>query len=124
MFCVLLSIWLGAPLGLCLIPKICFSILLFSIFYFFVGCSSWDGFWILVFCVLLSIWLGAPLGLCLIPKKLFSILLFSIFYFFRGLFFLGWILEFSFLFSTFYLVGGSPRPVSYTQKTFFDFTVF
>ena len=31
---------------------------------------------------------------------------------------------FSFLFSTFYLVGGSPRPVSYTQKTFFDFTVF
>ena len=38
-FCFLLSIWLGAPLGLCLIPKKLFSILLFSIFYFFVGCS-------------------------------------------------------------------------------------
>ena len=27
-------------------------------------------------------------------------------------------MDFSFLFSTFYLAGGSPRPVSYTQKTF------
>ena len=33
-------------------------------------------------------------------------------------------MEFSFLRSTFYLVGRSPRPVSYTQKAFFDFTVF
>ena len=72
-----------------------------------------------MFCFLLSIWLGAPLGLCLIPKNFFFDFTVFYFLFFRGLFFLGWILGFSFLFSTFYLVGGSPRPVSYTQKTFF-----
>ena len=77
-----------------------------------------------MFCVLLSIWLGAPLGLCLIPKKFFFDFIVFYFLFFRGLFFLGWILDFSFLRSTFYLVGCSPRPVSYTQKIFFDFTVF
>ena len=33
-------------------------------------------------------------------------------------------LGFSFLFSTFYLVGGSPKLVSYTQKIFFRFYCF
>ena len=33
--------------------------------------------------------------------------------------FVGGIFDFSFLFSVFYLVGGSPRPVSYTEFFFY-----
>ena len=63
----------------------------------------------LVFYFLFSIWLGAPLGLFLIRKNLlyFSILI----SYFCGMSFLEGIFDFSFLFSVFYLIGGSPRPV-------------
>ena len=61
---------------------------------------------------------------CVLYPEIFSDFTVFYFLFFRGLFFLGWILEFSFLLSIFYLVGGSPRPVSYTQKTFFRFYSF
>ena len=78
-------------------------------FLVFVGCASLDGFLILF---ISSIGLGAPLGLFLMLHNLFCKLEFLISYF-RGMFFLGWIFGFIYIF---FWVGGSPRPVSYAPK--------
>ena len=93
----------------------------FQIFFFlFFHRLSFLG-WIFDFSFLSSICLGAPLGLFLIRKFFyFSILISDI----CGMSFVGVIFDFSFLFSVFYLVGGSPRPVSYTEKIFCYFSVF
>ena len=68
-FDILISIGLGAPLGLFLILQN-FFVNLNVYFLIFVGCPSWDRFF-RGFIFLVSIGLGAPLGLFLILQNLF-----------------------------------------------------